>query len=61
MKRLLIPVLERHPTLLFSLGRFWLWILEIFKSPVMRWGQVLTYLVAYSTALDVEIQLHLIT
>jgi hypothetical protein len=29
MKRLFIQVFERHPTLSFTLGRVWLWILKI--------------------------------
>jgi hypothetical protein len=31
MTRLLIQVFERHPTLLFTLGRVSLWILKIMK------------------------------
>jgi hypothetical protein len=31
------------PTMLFSLGRIRLWILQTLKSTIMRWGHVLTF------------------
>jgi hypothetical protein len=43
LKRLLIWVFERHPTLLFFLGWVRLQIFEIFKSLILKEGQGLTF------------------
>jgi hypothetical protein len=35
MKRVWSHIFEKHPILVVSLGRVWLWILKFFKPPVM--------------------------